>query len=82
MGEKMGIVDTNSNKSNISLRDIWKLSIFLYVVCYTAFASKSYLMMLSVVTLYFFFGVSLVCIFAQKEIKLNFFIITGGFYVN
>ncbi len=66
---------SNSEKSisvlNKDLRLLWKISAFLYIVCNMAFASQSYLMMLNSYALYFFLGVSALCILVRGSLKFN-----------
>ena len=61
---------------NSSLRKLWKFSLCLYIICNTAFSSKSVLMMLNSYAMYFFLGVSLLCIFVRGEIKFNLYTIS------
>ena len=61
---------------NKYLRLLWKLSAFLYIVCSTAFSSQSYLMMLNSYALYFFLGVSALCILIKGTVKFNLYTVS------
>lgn len=72
-GEVMTDIKTinRENRINSSLKSLWKISLLLYIVCNTAFASKSYLMMLNSYAMYFFLGVSVICIAACGFLRFN-----------
>ncbi len=64
------------------VRNLWTFSLFVFIVCNIAFSSKTYLMMLNSYALYFFLGVSLICVIVSGEIKANLFLIAMlGFQV-
>ncbi|MBQ2862897.1 MAG: O-antigen ligase family protein, partial [Clostridia bacterium] len=53
---------------------LWKFAVFAYIICNTAFASQSYLMMLNSYALYFLLGISIVCIISSRIVKINLFL--------
>ena len=59
-----------------SLRKLWSFSLFVFLVCHIAFSSQNYLLILNTYALYFFLGVSFLCIFVSGEIKFNLFLAT------
>ncbi len=67
---------------NLSTRmqKLWKFSLFFYFICSIAFASKSSLMFLNSIALYFFLGVSFICIIINKSIKVNLFFISNTIF--
>ena len=61
----------DSSKLNPSMRKLWKISLWMYLICNTAFASQSYLMMLNSYAMYFFLVLSMLCILSAGELKFN-----------
>ena len=76
-----GIARINcEDKLNPSLRKLWKISVFFFVLCNTAFSSQFSLMILSTISLYFLLVVSAICIISSGVIKLNLFVMSfAGF---
>ena len=70
---------TNIAKNNYDgrlnpyLKILWKFALFVYIICNTAFASKSALMMLNSYALYLFVAVSALCILCSGIVKFNIF---------
>ncbi len=66
----------NTSTLNSGLRKLWKFALFAYIICNTAFASQSYLMMLNSYAMYFFIGVSLLCIITSGVIRFNYYMLS------
>ena len=77
-----GCINNDSLTNNLSgpktgsLRKLWSFSLFMFIVCNIAFSSKTYLMMMNSYALYFFLGVSLLCMLLSGEVKLNLFLVS------
>ena len=63
-------------KTYINLYDIWKASIFIYIVCYTAFAFSEELTRINNIALYLFLFISFLAIVSLKHIRLNGYVIS------